>query len=221
MAGVSEHNGWAVVVSVTAQNGAPAVIDRRRAELIEPGLPNQPYEHDTLGLGVAEAEDLVREVRESAAHCAERALSQLRSSLGSFGELVSIALREAPLAQLPRSVAAARASYPVLARADGMLYHRALCTAAGSLGIGVAMFARGDEGSLAAKAAGTTAERLDRFLSGLRANLGPPWQLDHRAAAARAIAALAGYTKIGLPGAAGLADGKQTPSRLQRRAGRG
>lgn len=202
VAGISDHNGWAVFVSVMAKDGAPAVIDRRRAELIEPGLPNQPYEHDTLGLGAAEAEKLVREVRESAGHCAERALSRLRSSLGATGELVSIALREAPLAQLPRTVAAAHASYPVLMRADPMLYHDALCTAAASLGIGVAMFARGDEGPRAAKVAGITAERFDRFLSGLRGSLGPPWQRDHQAAAARAIAALGEYTEIGLHGTA-------------------
>lgn len=198
--GISDHNGWAIFVSVTAQDGVPVVIDRRRVELIEPGLPNQPYEHETQGLPAAEAEKLVREVGESAGHCAERALSRLRSSLGATGELVSIALREAPLSELPRTVAAAHASYPILVRADAKLYHHALCTAAASLGIGMAMFKRGDEGPLAAKAAGIAVESLDRFLNGLRASLGPPWQRNHRDATARAIAALRKYTEIRLEG---------------------
>ena len=100
VAGVADHNGWAVFVCVSAKDGVPKVIDRRRVELLEPGLPKQPYEHETLGLNTAAAERLVREVRESAVHCTERALSRLRSSLGEGGEVVSIALRTAPLPRL-------------------------------------------------------------------------------------------------------------------------
>jgi hypothetical protein len=175
------------------------VVDRRRVELIEPGLPKQPYEHETLGLKTAEAERLVQEVRESAVHCAERALSRLRSNLGATREIVSVALRAAPLPRLPGSVAEAHASWPVMTRADAMLYYEALRTTAASLGIGVATFPRGDERPRAAEAMATTAERLDRFLSGLRASLGPPWRQDHQAAAARAIAALGRYTPLRLP----------------------
>ncbi len=202
VAGVADHDGWAIFVSVSAHDGSPVVVDRRRVELIEPGLPKQPYEHETAGMNPTEAERLVQEVRESAVHCAERALSKLRSSLGSkLGagrETVSIALRAAPLPRLPGSVAEAHASWHILMRADAMLYHDALCTAAASLGIKVARFPRGEERRRAADAMATTAERLDLFLSGLRASLGPPWQQDHQAAAARAIATLGRYTALRL-----------------------
>ena len=202
VAGIADHNGWAIFVSVSANDGSPEVVDRRRVELIEPGLPKQPYEHETVGMNAAEAERLVQEVRESAVHCAERALSQLRSSLGSkLGagrETVSIALRVAPLPRLPCSVAEAHASWHILMRADAMLYYDALCTAAASLGIKVATFPRGEERRQAADAMATTAERLDLFLNGLRARLGPPWQQDHQAAAARAIATLGRYTTLHL-----------------------
>jgi hypothetical protein len=203
VAGIADHNGWAIFVSVSAKNGSPQVVDRRRVELIEPGLPKQPYEHETAGMNAAEAGRLVQEVRESAVHCAQRALSQLRSSLGSkLGagrETVSIALRDAPLPRLPGSVAEAHASWYILMRADAMLYYGALCTAAASLGIEVATFPRGEERRHAAGAMATTAEHLDPFLSGLRASLGPPWQQDHQAAAARAIATLGRYTTLRLP----------------------
>ncbi len=196
--GVADHTGWAVLVCVSVKDGSPEVIDRRRVELIEPGLPKQPYEHDTVGMNAAEAERLVQEVRESAANCAERALSRLRSSLGPARKTVSIALRTAPLPRLPGSVAEVHASWPVRVRADAMLYHDALCSSAALLGIDVDTFVRGEERARAAEAAATTAERLDRFLSGLRASLGPPWQQDHQAAAARAIAALGRYTTLRL-----------------------
>ena len=74
--GVADHNGWAALVCVSVKDGSPVVIDRRRVELIEPGLPKQPYEHETVGMNAAEAGRLVQEVRESAVHCAERALSR-------------------------------------------------------------------------------------------------------------------------------------------------
>jgi FAD/FMN-containing dehydrogenase len=194
--GVADHNGWAALVCVSAKDGSPEVVDRRRVELIEPGLPKQPYEHETVGMNAAEAERLVQEVRDSAVHCAERALSRLRSGLGTTGEIVSIALRTAPLPRLPGRVADVHASWHVTVRADAMLYHDALCTSAAALGINVDTFARGEERALAAEATATTAERLDRFLSGLRASLGPPWQQDHQAAAARAIAALGRHTTL-------------------------
>ena len=79
-----------------------------------------------------------------------------------------------------------------------MLYHDALCTSAASLRINVDTFARGEERPRAAEATAATAELLDRFLSGLRASLGPPWQQDHQAAAAQAIAALGRYTTLQL-----------------------
>jgi hypothetical protein len=188
VAGVAEHLGWAIFVCVSAKDGAPEVVDRRHVELIDPGLPKHPYEHETIGMNTAEAERLVREVRESAAHCAERALSRLRSELGTTS--LSIALRTAPLPRLPNSVAEAHASSHVTVRADGMLYHDALCTSAATLGIDVATFPRGEERQRAAEAMATTVERVDQFLNGLRASLGPPWQKDHQTAAARAIAAM-------------------------------
>jgi FAD/FMN-containing dehydrogenase len=196
--GVADHTGWAALVCVSVKGGSPEVIDRRRVELIEPGLPKHPYEHETVGMSAAEAERLVQEVRDSAVHCAGRALSRLRSGLGTTGEILSIALRTAPLPRLPGSVAEVHASWPVTMRADAMLYHDALCTSAASLGINVDTFARGEERPRAAEATATTAERLDRFLSGCRASLGPPWQQDHQAAAARAIAALGRYTTLQL-----------------------
>jgi hypothetical protein len=196
--GVADHSGWAALVCVSVKKGSPEVIDRRRVELIEAGLPKQPFEHDTVGMNPAEAERLVEEVRDSAVHCAERALVRLRSGLGTKGEIVSIALRTAPLPRLPGRVAEVHASRHVTVRADGMLYHDALCTSAASLGINVDTFARGEERARAAEAAATTPERLERFLSGLRASLGPPWQQEHQAAAARAIAALGRYTTLQL-----------------------
>src|SRR5580693_4669998 len=112
--GVADHTGWAALVCVSVRDGSPEVIDRRRVELIEPELPKHPYEHETAGMNAAEAERLVQEVRDSA----ERALSRLQSSLGTAREILSIALRTAPLPRFPGSVAEVHASWHVTVRAD-------------------------------------------------------------------------------------------------------
>jgi hypothetical protein len=192
--GVSDHSGWAVWVSVAFRKGEPVVIDRRRVELIEPGLPSRPYEHETLDLDAQQAEALAQEVRESALHCTAKALAKLRSNLRPPAKIFAIALREPPLPCLPESVAAAHASYPVTMRADAMIYHDALSSAASTQGIGVELIARGQERQRASRALRTGVDRIDEWLLEQRVLLGPPWQKDHRDAAARAIAAFAKYT---------------------------
>lgn len=192
--GVSDHNGWAVFVTGAAQGTEPVVVDRRRVELIEEDLPKMPYEHETLELDSRRAEQLVKEVRESAEHCAERALSVLRSAVKE--EIAALVLREPPLPGLPESVAAAHASSFIRVRADPMIYHTALCKAAEGLGIAVEWIARGKERPRAAEGLGIETETLDRWLSGLRASLGPPWQKDHQDAMARAVAGLGKFAKV-------------------------
>ena len=61
--GIAHHLGWAVAVTASAGH---EVVDRRRIELIEPGLPTAPIEHETRLLDNAAAARMVAEVRESA-----------------------------------------------------------------------------------------------------------------------------------------------------------
>jgi hypothetical protein len=198
VAGVAEHSGWAIIVCVGAKDGSPAVVDRRRVELLDARLPKQPYEHETVGMNPPDAERLVEEVRESAMHCAERAMSRLQADLGANQKLVAVALREPTLPQLPATVAEVHASPHLQARADGVLYLHALRSAASSLGIHTAIVPRGKERPHAAETLSTSVEAVDLFLSGLRASLGAPWQQDHQAATARAITELGRHSKLQL-----------------------
>lgn len=45
--GVSDHGGWAVLVTVA---GDGRLLDRRRVELVDTGLPKLPYHHDAQRL---------------------------------------------------------------------------------------------------------------------------------------------------------------------------
>src|SRR5690606_41879396 len=98
--GVAHHLGWAVVV---AADEAHEVVDRRRIELVEPGLPVAPVHHEggphdlhRRGgpLDDAELAALVAEVRASAARATAAALDVLAATIAR--PAASLSLREAP-----------------------------------------------------------------------------------------------------------------------------
>jgi hypothetical protein len=175
VAGIYDHAGWAIVVCVAHGE----VIDRRRIELIEPGLPSMPYHHDAQGLPAGEAEALIARVRRSAASCAANALAALPANVEA------IAIRKRP--PLPGTIAGRIASYYAQTRADGVMYRDVLADAAQALGWSVVEY---DAKTVLQKAAaalglGDIAPRLEQIGKAL----GPPWQRDHRLATASAIAA--------------------------------
>jgi hypothetical protein len=188
--GVADHNGWAVLVSVAAPDGRPTVVDRRRVPLIEKNVPSQPYHHETLALPDAAAEQLLRKVEQSIEGCATLAFARLSSDLSPRYRVSSIAIRHAPLPHLPATVAEVHASYYTQCRADGMLYHVAICEAARRRRWKVHFYHRGEELARAADALETTTDDLEQFVNGLRQSLRPPWTAEYRHAFAAAIASL-------------------------------
>jgi len=60
--GIADHLGWAVAVAASADY---EVIDRRRIELIEPGMTAAPIHYDGHRFDVAGMAELVKKVRAS------------------------------------------------------------------------------------------------------------------------------------------------------------
>jgi hypothetical protein len=184
---VAEHTGWAYLVCVAAPDRVPAVIARRRVALIDPGLPTQPYEHESVAMREDDANALITRVTRSAAACATGALHRLVTELAATDPVVALAIRTPPFPRLPRSVAAVRASYRLQCAADGMLYQRAICDAARRLGLDVQLCPRGDEAERAAQRLGVTVGEVRPA--------GPPWTQEHRRAYAAGIATLAPHVR--------------------------
>ena len=69
--GIADHLGWAVAVTVSAGH---EVVDRRRIELIEPGLTAAPIHYESRRLDVAATVALVAEVRASVVRATSAAL---------------------------------------------------------------------------------------------------------------------------------------------------
>jgi hypothetical protein len=60
--GVSDHGGWAVLVTVALDG---TLLDRRRVELVGEGLPKLPHHSEGQELPLDEAVELVERVRVS------------------------------------------------------------------------------------------------------------------------------------------------------------
>lgn len=191
---VAEHTGWAHVVCVAAPGNVPAVVLRRRIELIDRGLPTMPYEHDTSAMREDDANAVIAQVRRSIAARTSEALRRLVMELAPAHRAVALAIRERPFDDLPATVAAVRTSYPLLCAADGMLYQMAICHAARQLRLELHMCRRGQEAARAAQHLGLTPGEVDEFVSSTGRPAGPPWTQEHRRAYAAGIAALAAHT---------------------------
>lgn len=177
--GVAHHLGWAVTVTASSNH---RVLDRRRFELIEPGLPEAPFEHGVTGLDTDSAEKLVSEVRVSILRATSASLDQLLSDVAV--RIASISVRGWPL-DFPDDVNTQR-MLPYRYRADSIMYCRALAECAHERGLEVHFF---EAKEVEAHATALLGRRAEEVLYGPRTTLGPPWAKDHRMALAATVLA--------------------------------
>ena len=186
--GIAHHFGWAVAVTATDDH---EVMDRRRMELVEPGLPVAPIHHeggahpfhhqgdvlDDHALGA-----LVAKVRASAGRATSAALDELTEALPE--PIVSISLRTWP-AEFPTDIARQR-RIPYESRADAVMYLQVLAELGRRRGWSIHLYeAKGIE----AEAERILGDRASEVLYGPRVALGPPWSKDHRTALAATVVA--------------------------------
>ena len=177
--GIAHHLGWAVAVTASRDY---QVVDRRRIELIEPGLSPAPIHYESSRLDVAATAELVAQVRASVVRATSAALDALAGALPA--PVLSISLRAWP-SDFPDDIAVQRRA-PYEARADAIMYRQELTELAHARGWEVHFY---DAKAVLGQAAGVLADRADEVLQGPRATIGPPWTKDHRIALAAAIVA--------------------------------
>ena len=175
--GIAHHFGWAIAVTASADH---EVVDRRRIELIEPGMASAPIHHDGKSLDDAGTAALVAKVRASAVRTTSAALDELVAALGE--PIVSMSLRAWPLG-FPHDIAVQRRP-PYESRADSIMYRQVLAELAQARGWAVHLY---DAKDVEDKAVSILGGRADEVLHGPRATLGPPWSKDHRMALAATI----------------------------------
>jgi hypothetical protein len=184
--GIAHHFGWAVAVTASADH---TVVDRRRIELIERGVPAAPIHHvggphllhrPSVPIDDDDLAALVAYVRASVVRTASAALDALVVALPQ--PIVSMSLRAWP-ADFPTDIAAQR-RVPYESRADSVMYCQVLAELARERGWVVHRYNSKDVEDQAIR---ILAERADEVLHGPRARLGPPWSKDHRMALAATV----------------------------------
>ena len=125
--GFRVHSGWAAVVVVWLEKGAPVVLDRKRAHLVKmfSYTFRQPY-HTAEKMPLAEARKFVAQVQAEARELAYRAVHEMQSSLENLkikltrGNLLLSSGR--PLPDLEKILA----SHALIHTADGELFREAI-----------------------------------------------------------------------------------------------
>jgi hypothetical protein len=175
--GIAHHFGWAIAVTASADH---EVVDRRRIELIEPGMASAPIHHEGKSLDDAGTAALVARVRASAVRTTSAALDELAAAVGE--PIISMSLRAWPL-DFPDGIAVQRRP-PYESRADSIMYRQVLAELAQARGWAVHLY---DAKDVEDEAVSILGGRADEVLHGPRATLGPPWSKDHRMALAATI----------------------------------
>jgi hypothetical protein len=190
--GVAEHGNSAVLVTVTPGG---ELLDRRRIDLTEGGLPTHPHHHEgswAVGrylniagarrLSLAEAVALVEHVRASAARGARAGLEELAAAVPM--PIASMAIRVCP--ELPPTTEERIADNRAQTMADSVMYRQSLAAAAEARGWSVYWYDRERVFRDAAAALGR--DDVDALLYAMGRSIGPPWQAKHKLAAAAALA---------------------------------
>lgn len=177
--GVSDHGGWAVLVTV-APDGT--LLDRRRVELVGEGLPKLPHHSEGQRLPLDAAVELVERVRVSAERHAVLALDAVTVAVP---RILGVALRRCQ--QLPPTIAERIEDYRAQNVADWVMYRKALAAAAQARSWPVHWYDARSVLSSAHQA--LRVENLDAHFLQMRRAIGPPWDKDHKLAMAAAVVA--------------------------------
>ena len=163
--GIADHLGWAIAVTASDNH---EVVDRRRIELIEPGISAAPIHYESRRLDVAETASLVETARASVVRATSAALAEFATALPA--PIRSISLRVWPL-DFPDDIAVQRRA-PYEARADAIMYRQELSEIAHARGWEVHVY---DAKAVLGQAARILGDRADEVIFGPRATIGPPW----------------------------------------------
>jgi hypothetical protein len=172
------------------------LLDRRRIRLTEAGLSTHPHHHEgswAVGryrnspwareISLADAVALVERVQASAARGARDGLEALAATVPM--PIAGIAIRACP--RLPATAEDRIKDNRAQTVADSVMYREALAAAAEARGWFVHWYDRERVFVDAAEVLGR--EDVEAFLSTMGRSIGPPWQAQHKLAAAAALAA--------------------------------
>jgi hypothetical protein len=194
--GFRTHSGWAAMVAVCLEKGAPRVLVRERVQLVETFTYHfrQPY-HTAEKLPLGEARKFVALVEAEARRLAQRAIHKLQGDLerqGIRATRCSLLLASGkPLPNLQNILA----SHALIHTADGELFREALLYAAKRSGLATVKIRERELLEIGQQALRAEPTALVHRLAELGRPLGSPWSQDEKFATLAAWLALRGISK--------------------------
>ncbi len=194
--GFRVHSGWAAVVVVWLEKGAPVVLERKRAHLVKTFSYTfrQPY-HTAEKMPLAEARRFVAQVQTEARQLAQRVIHGMQSDLEraeiklTRGNLLLASGR--PLPGLEKTLA----SHALIHTADGELFREALSYAVKRCGIEMVGIKERELLERARQTLRVQPAALLRRVTELGKPFGSPWSQDEKFATLAAWLALRGISK--------------------------
>lgn len=179
--GFRVHSGWAAVVVVWLEKGAPVVLDRKRAHLVKTFSYTfrQPY-HTAEKMPLADARKFVAQVQTEARELAYRAVHEMQSSLEKLkikltrGSLLLASGR--PLPDLEKILA----SHALIHTADGELFREAIVHGCNRCGLKLESIKERELLEHAGTALHLKPAELMRRVTELGKPLGSPWSQDEK-----------------------------------------
>jgi hypothetical protein len=179
--GFRVHSGWTAMVALAIAKDSPAILVRRRVNLVRTFTYEfrQPY-HTAEKLRAQEARAFVARVRSEARRLALRAIRELKAELRDQGySLTGFGLLLASGRPLP-VFAKILAAHSLIHTADGELFRKALLHAAARIGLKPVVIRERELADSASRALHRKPADLAQRISDLGRPLGPPWSQDEK-----------------------------------------
>jgi hypothetical protein len=194
--GFRVHSGWAAVVAVCVDRGAPVVLARQRVHLVETFTYEfrQPY-HTAEKMPQGQAREFISRMRTESRRLAYRAVQELESRTQEQGvKLTRCGLLLASGRPLP-ALEKILASHALIHTADGELFREALLRASARCGLRDFTIKEKELLDRAGQVFRAKPNELMRRVTELGRPFGAPWSQDEKFATLAAWLALAAPSK--------------------------
>ncbi len=190
--GFRVHSGWAAIVAVSLEKGAPVVLHRQKLLLVKifSYTFRQPY-HTAEKMALEEAADFVRGVEKESQELALAGIRALQKELASADyNICGCALLLASGRKLPE-FEKILTSHALIHTADGELFRESIRMACSRARLPLTATKERDLLAAASKKLNKRPEYLNRSVAALGKSVGPPWTQDEKLATLAAWLTLA------------------------------
>src|SRR6266704_988399 len=194
--GFRVHSGWAAVVAVCVDKGAPDVLVKQRVHLVDTFTYEfrQPY-HTAEKMLLGQAREFISRMQAEARRLAYRAIRELASRTQEQGTKLTrcglVLASGRPLPALEKILA----SHALIHTADGELFREALLHASDRCGLGDFRIKEKELLDCAGKALRLKSAALMSRVTELGRSFGAPWSQDEKFATLAAWLALRAPSK--------------------------